>query len=60
GIKSNLGWEYAMNALEMVSLMKSIQQGPKQSPDSFADSMGVARLPTTPLTPQVAVDSLES
>lgn len=26
GIKSNLGWSYAMNALEMGSLMRSLQQ----------------------------------
>jgi 6,7-dimethyl-8-ribityllumazine synthase len=27
GIKSNLGWEYAMNALEMASLMRQLRQG---------------------------------
>jgi 6,7-dimethyl-8-ribityllumazine synthase len=27
GIKSNLGWEYGMSALEMASLMKSIKSG---------------------------------
>ncbi|MEO0373062.1 MAG: 6,7-dimethyl-8-ribityllumazine synthase [Cyanobacteria bacterium P01_A01_bin.17] len=27
GIKSNKGWEFAMNALEMASLMRSIKQG---------------------------------
>ncbi|MGF1603258.1 MAG: 6,7-dimethyl-8-ribityllumazine synthase [Chloroflexi bacterium AL-N5] len=60
GIKSNLGWEYAMNALEMVSLMQSIRQGPQQSPNSFADSRGGALPSANPLTPEVAVDSLES
>ena len=29
GIKSNKGWEFAMNALEMASLMQSIKQGVK-------------------------------
>jgi 6,7-dimethyl-8-ribityllumazine synthase len=28
GIKSNLGWNYAMNALEMASLMRQIKQSP--------------------------------
>ncbi|NJM75096.1 MAG: 6,7-dimethyl-8-ribityllumazine synthase [Acaryochloridaceae cyanobacterium RU_4_10] len=30
GIKSNKGWDYAMNALEMASLMKSLRQGKHQ------------------------------
>ncbi|MFO5490976.1 MAG: 6,7-dimethyl-8-ribityllumazine synthase, partial [Cuspidothrix sp.] len=25
GIKSNLGWEYAMNAIEMASLMRQLR-----------------------------------
>jgi 6,7-dimethyl-8-ribityllumazine synthase len=60
GIKSNKGWDYAMNALEMVSLMQSIRQGPKRSQDSFADSMGVSLPTANALAPQVIVDSLES
>jgi 6,7-dimethyl-8-ribityllumazine synthase len=31
GIKSNKGWDYAMNALEMASLMKSLRQGTHQT-----------------------------
>ncbi|PZD72110.1 6,7-dimethyl-8-ribityllumazine synthase [Acaryochloris thomasi RCC1774] len=39
GIKSNKGWEFAMNALEMASLMQSIKQG--MQPAAF-DSRGGA------------------
>ncbi len=46
GIKSNKGWEFAMNALEMASLMKSIKQGTPDSPTSITESIDVA-LPTS-------------
>jgi 6,7-dimethyl-8-ribityllumazine synthase len=39
GIKSNKGWEFAMNALEMASLMRSIQQS---APPAAFDSRGGA------------------
>lgn len=46
GIKSNKGWEFAMNALEMASLMQSLKQGGQTAPASFSDTMGA--LPTAP------------
>ncbi|MGC9502667.1 6,7-dimethyl-8-ribityllumazine synthase [Baaleninema sp.] len=33
GIKSNLGWSYAMNAIEMASLMHNIKHGIRQGGD---------------------------
>ena len=35
GIKSNLGWSYAMNAIEMASLMQELHQGLDASPQQF-------------------------
>ncbi|GGA45735.1 6,7-dimethyl-8-ribityllumazine synthase [Okeania sp. KiyG1] len=34
GIKSNKGWEYAMNALEMASLMRQMRGGINSSPNN--------------------------
>jgi 6,7-dimethyl-8-ribityllumazine synthase len=34
GIKSNKGWEFGMNALEMASLMRQLRQGPSYSSSS--------------------------
>ena len=39
GIKSNLGWEYAMNAIEMGTLMRQIRQLPNHS---MADNQAIA------------------
>jgi 6,7-dimethyl-8-ribityllumazine synthase len=41
GIKSNKGWDYAMNAIEMANLMSQIRQGNKTAGFSLqGDSMG--------------------
>jgi 6,7-dimethyl-8-ribityllumazine synthase len=48
GIKSNKGWDYAMNALEMASLMKSLRQGKHQS--ALEDNANAA-LPASPPSP---------
>lgn len=47
GIKSNLGWSYAMSALEMASLIGQIQNLPKQSMNGLPGSISPS-LPTTP------------
>jgi len=43
GIKSNKGWEYAMNAIEMATLMRSLPQKP-----SMISSSPVSSAPTLP------------
>lgn len=47
GIKSNLGWSYAMNALEMASLMHSIREGDRngRSPNALPNSEGGVLMP---------------
>ncbi len=45
GIKSNLGWSYAMSALEMASLMGQIQALPQQSLNGLPSSSSPS-LPT--------------
>ncbi len=40
GIKSNLGWNYAMNALEMASLMPQVRAG-----ETVSNNTGTATLP---------------
>jgi len=46
GIKSNLGWNYAMSALEMVSLMRQIHTLPKDNVNGLPGSSSPS-LPTT-------------
>jgi 6,7-dimethyl-8-ribityllumazine synthase len=46
GIKSNKGWEYAMNALEMASLMQNLHQGLGAVTYSTASSQGGALPPS--------------
>jgi 6,7-dimethyl-8-ribityllumazine synthase len=47
GIKANLGWEYAMSALEMASLMQQIKRGPNNgsTPNSLASAAVQSSLP---------------
>jgi 6,7-dimethyl-8-ribityllumazine synthase len=44
GIKSNLGWSYAMNALEMASLMHQLRGEPAQSGNPQALANGEANV----------------
>jgi 6,7-dimethyl-8-ribityllumazine synthase len=50
GIKSNKGWEYAMNALEMANLMRQIQMPDNGAPLTLkgdrVDAIGVASIAT--------------
>lgn len=50
GIKSNLGWEYAMSALEMASLMRQIQASP--AGEALNGPMKTAIAPGNPLESQ--------
>jgi 6,7-dimethyl-8-ribityllumazine synthase len=52
GIKSNLGWNYAMNALEMASLMQQIQTIPGNSLHGLP-GQGSAALPSVVAAPGV-------
>ena len=54
GIKSNLGWSYAMNALEMASLMGQIRQLPTVGVNGLSGT-APASLPASPKanTPEV-------
>ncbi len=45
GIKANLGWNYAMSALEMASLMQQVKGG---SAEPYANNLGPASTPTLP------------
>ena len=47
GIKSNKGWEYAMNALEMGSLMRQIKGGMNSSPNNYSITGTTQALPIT-------------
>ncbi|MCL2932703.1 MAG: 6,7-dimethyl-8-ribityllumazine synthase [Trichodesmium sp. MAG_R03] len=47
GIKSNKGWEYAMNALEMASLMGKIKGGINSSPNNYSITGTTQALPIT-------------
>lgn len=54
GIKSNKGWEYAMNALEMASLMRQIQGGI----DSVSNNRSIAgATQALPVTSNLLVES---
>ncbi|MGD1804072.1 6,7-dimethyl-8-ribityllumazine synthase [Dapis sp. BLCC M126] len=54
GIKSNKGWEYAMNALEMASLMRQIKSGINSSPNNYSI---VGKTQTLPITSTSFVES---
>ncbi|MEM1170880.1 MAG: 6,7-dimethyl-8-ribityllumazine synthase [Cyanobacteria bacterium P01_H01_bin.35] len=45
GIKSNKGWEYAMNALEMASLMRQIKGGINPSSNNYSIAGTTQALP---------------
>ncbi len=45
GIKSNKGWEYAMNALEMASLMRQIKGGMNSSSNNYSITGTTQALP---------------
>ncbi|MGD1701230.1 6,7-dimethyl-8-ribityllumazine synthase [Dapis sp. BLCC M229] len=47
GIKSNKGWEYAMNALEMASLMRQINSGINSSSNNYNITGTTQSLPIT-------------
>jgi len=47
GIKSNLGWSYAMNALEMASLMRRMHAAQVSTPTYLAGNGGPERAPLT-------------
>ena len=47
GIKSNKGWEYAMNALEMGSLMRQIKGGMNSLPNNYSITGTTQALPIT-------------
>ena len=47
GIKSNLGWNYAMSALEMASLMPQLMSGGVAQRNGIAGGQPHAALPTT-------------
>lgn len=52
GIKSNLGWNYAMSALEMASLMRQVKG--VSARDAYGNSTGVTQtLPATVSLPSV-------
>lgn len=53
GIKSNKGWEYAMNAIEMASLMRELKKISNQPYDSNAN----ARTSVTPTLPTASLKS---
>ena len=53
GIKSNLGWEYAMSALEMASLMGQVR-GLNET-DSYGKQLNAGAAPTLPATLKSAI-----
>lgn len=55
GIKSNLGWNYAMNALEMASLMQSVKGGLER--DGYGEISGGAASTTLPATVNTSLSS---
>lgn len=58
GIKSNKGWEYAMNAIEMASLMRQVRTlSTEASTNRFADSGQAQILPSAQETPTVSSET---
>ncbi len=57
GIKSNLGWEYAMSALEMGSLMRQLGQNPNESVLVGTTSSKLPATLNNPFTPRMNSDS---
>ncbi|MGB3240889.1 MAG: 6,7-dimethyl-8-ribityllumazine synthase [Geitlerinemataceae cyanobacterium] len=55
GIKSNLGWNYAMNALEMASLMQSVKGGLQR--EGYGELPGSATSATLPATVNTSLSS---
>jgi len=47
GIKSNLGWSYAMSAIEMASLMRQIRAASNHSASSAVSDHGMTTLPAS-------------
>lgn len=55
GIKSNLGWDYAMSALEMASLMRLLKDG--AAADIYNSNVTTGTLPASPASlTEVAVE----
>lgn len=55
GIKSNLGWNYAMNALEMASLMQAVKRGVER--EGHSQISGGAASATLPATVNTSLSS---
>ncbi len=53
GIKSNKGWDYAMSALEMASLMRQIR-AVKDADATRQRSLATATIATLPVVPSIA------
>jgi 6,7-dimethyl-8-ribityllumazine synthase len=59
GIKSNLGWNYAMSALEMASLMKQVKSVGAEHYGNHLEGATNAALPAAPIK-SAAAESAES
>lgn len=59
GIKSNLGWNYAMDALEMASLMRQIH-GKSSSSDSLYADVEEEATPALPVSPKETLGASEA
>ena len=57
GIKSNLGWSYAMSALEMASLMPQVLNG---GGSSTANGIADSSFPVLPLSKEVQTEATDS
>lgn len=58
GIKSNLGWNYAMSALEMASLMQQIKMAGGDSSNHHSAAIGPASLRSA-IAPELADPTIE-
>jgi 6,7-dimethyl-8-ribityllumazine synthase len=55
GIKSNLGWNYAMSALEMASLMRQVKN--LSGADNYGNNLSGTTTPTLPASLRSAATS---
>lgn len=61
GIKGNKGWEYAMNALEMASLMQQFKSNPAAAYNVYEETVTPAALPAANgLTSDLSVEHQEA
>jgi len=60
GIKSNLGWNYAMSALEMASLMKQVKSVGAEHYGNHLEGATNAALPAAPIKSAAAAGAAES